>query len=139
MLSSNEVELRILATLEEAGEENITGLMNTVTLPWPSKEIKATFLEALRALIRKDFVRLSVSRTTQLRLAELSIDGSLQETDLQDNKLAFDEKRALWTDPSRKGPPFPEPFPYVITTELGKVRSRDVLVSRGYQWWAPHV
>lgn len=137
MFDLNEIEMRTLATLEEAGEENFTCLINTVALNAPISEIKRDFLDALRGLVQRNQVRLSTSRGLDRRLVDLSIEASLVEIDGQDARLEFDSVRDLWTDSTRSGPPYPSPNPYVVLTPAGLARSREILTERGYQWWSP--
>jgi hypothetical protein len=138
MITLEELELRVLAELDEAGEDYIPTLMNAVLLS--TKETSAyldLYLNALRNLVARNLIRLSNSRGADRRLADLSISDSLGEIDRQVAKLSFDETEQYWVDTSITGPPYGPRYPYVVITESGKRKSHDILTERGYQWWSP--
>jgi hypothetical protein len=139
MVELNELEVRVLAVLEEAGEENVPSLLNTVLLGSNNGKSLRVYLDALRSLVRKDFVRLSISRGADRRLADLSPEDSLDQIEDQTAKLKFDETELYWKDTSRVGPPYGPSYPYVVLTKSGKEKSREILTERGYQWWSPIV
>ena len=139
MIDVSELELRILANLEEAGEENVPALLNTILLNADEESAYLdSYLKALQNLVTKDHVRLSTSRGSDRRLADLSIANSLREIEGQRGELIFDASEKLWRDKSRVGPPYGPTYPYVVLTKVGRALSIKVQTERGYQWWAPN-
>jgi hypothetical protein len=137
MIAVDELELRILAELEEAGEGDVPTIMNVVFLPVPDPNALQYYMDALRNLINRNLVRLSTSLGADHRLADLSISDSLREIEVQAGKLKFDEVERYWVDTSITGPPYGLRYPYVVITESGKAKSHQILTERGYQWWSP--
>jgi hypothetical protein len=136
-IHQSELEQRILAVLDDAGEEDVPTLLNTVLLGAVGAGTLNSYLVALRILVTQNLIRLANSRENNGRLSELSIEESLQEIDNQAVVLKYDPAEGSWQDSSRTGPPYPPSNPNVVRTQLGKQRSREILTERGYQWWSP--
>ncbi len=123
-----ELEARILSELEEAGEENIPTLANTVFEPTGSTDESAELRDALTRLVIDEYVRVAVVRDELKRLTEMSKEVSLQIVSDLDVHLVFKSGNFHWTGG-------PRPWPEIVTTALGKRLGREILEARGYQWW----
>ena len=128
MVEQLELEFRILSELEEAGEENVPTIANTVFEPTGSPTELSQLQQALEKLIEADFVRVALSRDATLRLTDLSKNESLGVISNIRVHLVFKEASMHWTGGS-------QPWPEIVTTEIGKMRGRQILDERGYQWW----
>jgi hypothetical protein len=137
VIAVEELELRILAELEEAGQGDVATVMNVVFLPERKADQLEPYLEALRNLVDRNDVRLSTALGLDRRLKALSIEESLNEINGQKSVLTYDPVQKYWIDSSISGPPYGPYYPYVVLTDVGRQKSEDVLVKRGYQWWAP--
>jgi len=137
MSALSELEIRILSELEEAGEENVAAMLNTIIDPVGDAAELTSLQGALEKLVGADLVRMSMTRDSAGRLRELSAEGSLDAiTDLSSG-LRFSREKKHWTDTRHSGPPYGDPFPYIVNTERGKEKGFEILDSRGYQWWRP--
>lgn len=139
MITVYELELRILAELEEAGQGDVATVMNVVFLPTRTPDQLESYLEALSNLVMRDEVRLSTSLGPDRRLKVLSIEASLREIKDQRAVLIYDSEREYWIDSSITGPPYGPYYPYAVLTDIGRRKSEEALGRRGYQWWAPVV
>lgn len=128
MTNSGEIAARILSELEEAHEDDVTTLINTVmTVSGEQQELEA-FTAALLLLAQSDFVRIAYEETSkkserQPHELSLIIIKALTES------LVFDNHEGIWSWDDAK------PQPYVMTTDAGLERARRILDERGYQWW----
>lgn len=131
----NEVMQRILAELEEAGEEDPVAMLNIVSEPNGDQQQLITFQMALRQLVRSGFAAMSVDRDQSRRLADAPGSVSLTEIDALPTWLQFDPQKKYWVDSRIKGPPFRQMYPQIVLTEAGRSESVGILTQRGYQWW----
>ena len=67
MSSFSPIQRKMLANLEEAGEESLTALLNVVTTHRRSPEDAHSYQEALGDLLSRDLVELARSRDAQTR------------------------------------------------------------------------
>jgi hypothetical protein len=137
MAPLSELEMRILSELEEAGEENISAMMNTVIQPRGEASELLEMQRALMSLVQADLVRMSMDRDASGRLRDLSQSASRDVIADLTSGLRFNRERMLWTDTRHSGPPYGDPFPYIVNTESGKEKGFQILDQRGYQWWRP--
>lgn len=137
MSNLSELEMRILAELEEAGEENFTALLNTVTQPRDAPADVVEYQGALKRLAELDYVRMSTNRDARGMLADLSVEESLKRIAEISTVIEFRVSKNLWTDKRRTGPPFSEPLMHVVNTPAGRDLGGAILERRGYQWWRP--
>jgi hypothetical protein len=128
MLESQELEQRILTELEEAGEENIPTLINTILMPAGDPEEAASMGQALAALVNEDLVRVAIDRDKSRRWRKLSKSESLAIIAQIQDHLKFKSSGMHWTGGER-------PWPNIVSTAAGKTRGREILDERGYQWW----
>jgi hypothetical protein len=130
-----EIDQRILAELEEAGEESVLTLAVTVLDGKGTPDELDNFKRSLTSLARQGLVRLSVGLGRDGRLEPMSIEASISEIDGISSFLMFDANRGLWQDKRRLGPPFGPNYPYVVYANTGRDVAVNILNSRGYQWW----
>ena len=123
-----ELRERILSELEEAGEENIPTLANTVFDATGIEVERSQLKAALLSLVESGLVRVAVERDNQERLIEISKEESLGILKDIERSLVFSNDRNCWTGG-------PRPWPEIVLTDQGAVAARGVLDARGYQWW----
>lgn len=133
----SEWEMRILAVLEEAGEENVPALLNTIVDPIGVPEELTALQEALSKLVDFDYIRMSTGLDAFKRLERSSKSISLEIITEMQTRLIYDIRTRLWRDRQHHGPPYLEPFPYVVYTGSGRQKATEILSERGYQWWRP--
>lgn len=130
MISSDEMQQRILAEVEEcAAEEVLVAVLNTVideTEGFP--EEVTLFREAIQQLIDEGLILMAPKNEPGERLVEVDAAQSramLVET-LQPLFFRADDLR--WTA---------DPFvsTYAVLTDAGRLAGKKILGERGYQWW----
>jgi hypothetical protein len=131
----SELEMRILSELEEAGEESVVTLLNTVTRKRGGM-LELTQLQlALKTLVDLDLARISVERDESSRLKELSKDHSQVEIDRIPLNVRFGPLGGYWELLRRPSAKADDDFPYVVDTPEGQNKAFEILEERGYQWW----
>ena len=125
----SELELRILSELEEAGEENICSMANTIFPPDGVAAEVGQIQKAIISLISADLVRMG-ERVRNVGVQQLPKDESLVSAAMISQMMIFDTDRQLWSCPQ---PMWPE----ITDTPSGKAQARQILSERGYQWWRP--
>jgi hypothetical protein len=131
----SELAMRILSELEEAGEENVTAMLNTVVDGTGTEEQISSYQQALRELVQADLARMSIERDVSRRLVRASSLTSEEQIEGIASFLVFDHQAQRWRDRRRTGPPFIDPFPHIVCTSSGKQKGFEILDKRGYQWW----
>lgn len=124
----SELEMRILAVLEEFGVENIPTLINTVTETSGEDAERVQLQEALLDLVREDFIKVTAGRNADHLYDVLSKEDSKAVISNIADHLFFDAERRCWTGGSR-------PWPEIASTDAGREKASEVLDERGYQWW----
>ena len=135
MYSIDETAMRILATLEEAGEDDAVDLINTVNATSGAPGELKQFVMALEQLIRGGLVRMSTDKEKSGTLRPLSVDESLTALEAISSYTQYDSKASAWFDTRRTAPPYSGRFPYVLTTDVGLPIAQELLKTRGWQWW----
>lgn len=135
MSDLGEIELRILALLEELGSEDIATLMTMVHEPKGSEEEVAQFQEAARRLIEQGYVDL-LMESQPTGEVQLSTEDALAEVEALPSHLYFNVEGNHWSDDRIQGPPyFQIQLPELARTDLGLAAGARVLDERGYEWW----
>lgn len=119
--------MRILSELEEAGEENICAMANTIFRPDGAAVEIEQMQDAIIGLVSADLVSMG-KRVRNEGVQQLSKDDSLVSARMISQMMIFDADRQLW---SCSQPMWPE----IIDTPSGKAQARQILSERGYQWW----
>ena len=137
MILVAEIEQRILSELEEAGEEDIPTLINTVTdrtgKPIELEQVRG----ALENLVRAGLVRLASDRDVSRRWIKLSQASSLALLVELTSRLKFRVGDGHWMNVPIAEAPLALWQPAVVNTDEGYRRGREILEKRGYQWWRP--
>jgi hypothetical protein len=129
MISNDELQLRILAELEEAGEEILVALLNTMNDEKQGRpEEVAPFREAMEQLIDKGLVLMAPEREPGKRLVEVDAEQSHAMLSEILGLLTFRADQLHWTVD-------PFVYTYAVLTDAGRIASEKVLDERGYQWW----
>lgn len=131
MIDIEEVAARTLSELEEAGEENIPTILNTIFAPTGEAWEKDRLIEAVSGLITQGFARMAFERDESGRLVDATPEESVDILDSISKTLSFDVERSLWTDKNILS----EDYPDLVVTEAGWEKSREILEERGYRWW----
>ena len=78
---------------------------------------------------------MSIDKVKSQELHALSEVNSLLVVATLSQYLYFDRDLGSWQDMRHVGPPYGEPFPYIVSTPTGKKLALSILQQRGYQWW----
>jgi hypothetical protein len=128
MSELSEVERRILSELQEAGEENIAAMINTIIDPTGNADELRSMQEALSSLVRAGLVRMALSTDPTKKLVPLSGDESLAMSAKIGALLRFRTSDRHWTWGR-------DLKPHIVVTSAGRARADSVLEQYGYQWW----
>lgn len=129
MISNDELQLRILAELEEAGEDYLIALLNAMNDEKQGRpEEVEQFREAIAQLIDKGLVLLAPENEPGQRLVEVDAAQSRMMLSEVLDSLFFAADDLHWTaDLGARS--------YVVLTPAGRSASEKVLGERGYRWW----
>lgn len=127
-----EIERRILAVLEEAGEEDIAALINSVG-KWRGNPAEIGEVQnALASLISMGFLLLAASRVEpSLQWDARSIDESLAAVARVDASFRWDQEGNFWR--------WRDEFPriQILLSDRGKAMSRKILQQYGWRLTEP--
>ena len=130
MIEIDELGRRILSELQEAGEENIAAMINTIIDPTGNADEVNSMEEALDSLVRAGLVRVALSTDPTKKLVPLSADESLAISAKIGTLLRFRTSDSHWTwSQDLKA--------HMVVTATGRARADEVLEQYGYQWWRP--
>ena len=123
-----EIETTILAVLEEAGEENVSALLNTVQENGGSTDEVYAFAAALSSLFNVGYVEFASSRDNSSRrwlpISKEEIRVLLSQLELL-LRWSTNDRLWIWADPLR-------PRVQVLLTSSGLAAAREVLSNKGY-------
>jgi hypothetical protein len=129
MISNDELQLRILAELEEVGHEDLVALLNTMNDEKQGRpEEVAQFRQALEQSIDKGLVLMAPENEPGQRLVKVDAEQSHAMLAEIIQLLSFRATDLHWMID-------PFVYAYAVLTHAGKIASRKVLSERGYQWW----
>jgi hypothetical protein len=133
----SELEQRILSELEEAWEEEVTTIANTVFPPSGTPTEIDEMAEALASLVNADLVRISIDYDYTRKLRPLSKEQSLEVINTLASEFEFDRDGEHWAWKKFKLPlkAYQVQIPEILPTQAGLVKAREILEERGYQWW----
>lgn len=133
MKSLTEAAERILSELEEAGEQNIYAMLNTIIDPNGLSEQVNEFQEALRTLHQTGYITMGMEEFSPRIQQELPYAECSALIDDVKSWMTFDKADHLWS-PS-KGDYRTSQYPVIFVTPTGKAKAFEILDRRGYQWW----
>jgi vacuolar-type H+-ATPase subunit E/Vma4 len=128
MIALSEMQLRVLSELEEAGQENLPTIANTIDYSTVDSDLRSLLDAALVALVRADLVRIAIVSDSLESLDTRSADESIKHLAHLESHLIFSEDLGRWTGGSR-------PWPEVVATASGREKASEILSDRGYRWW----
>lgn len=135
MIGNEELAMRILVVLEEAGSERLLPLFNTILPGAGDVEAVKGFQTALRRLLESGHVELFLN-SMPLGDQSLSDDQAAKEIDALIEHYRFNDDDKIWRDARFSGPPFYQtPEPAVALTDPGRQKSEAILERRGPDWW----
>jgi hypothetical protein len=135
----SETAQRILALLEEAGEEDICLIMNTVLTQQRESNCLNEFISALKEILSLGYASMATGVDGARRLIKSDVTTSIAAATEIEQYIQFDEARLCWVDSRVKGPPYQEMFPLLVLTQMGYQKAAEILTTRGSEWWNPRV
>lgn len=129
-----EMELRILATLEEAWEDDICTILNTVYTP-PSSADLTEYCDAARSLYGHGLVRVTTYKYGPRGHASKELPENVERELLRSLESWFGglNDKGGWIYREKYSEQFE--MPQLLVTEEGHDLAVRVLDKRGYQWW----
>ncbi len=132
----NEYAQRILSELEEAGQENVFAMLNTIIEPGGAEAEVEGFKELLSLLMDRGLITLGMSAFGRRTSKELEPRESPNLNAELQRWFRFDNRRNIWT--LKDGILPSTSIPEIYLTPEGRQMSEAILVARGYQWWRPN-
>ena len=123
---------RILAVLDELGEDNVFALLNTIGSRTENKQELAAFKAAVLWLVQQSMVGLFMYKLASRARVLDSEETSNLIYGLVD-WFKFDPKENLWT--VAEGDLRTSELPSLSITDQGLEASGVLLNKRGYNWW----
>jgi hypothetical protein len=134
-----EMKLRILATLEEAGNENAISLLNTVIAPTGVTAEPERYERALVELVEEKLVYIDMTNERWPRDWRPH-DVSQKAIENLATHYVYDIATRFWRDSRIQWKPgLKVSEPEVVLTDAGRVESVRILEARGYEWWTAHL
>ncbi len=128
----DDLALRVLANLNEAGEECVCTLLNTVLRKTGKESHRDKYLSVLRSLFDRGLIEFSDRRSaTTLESIVLPREETLSRLALLSSQLQWDDESAHWTWTAD------EPRLEVLATDRGWKLSNDILEKFGWQMTEP--
>lgn len=137
MLEPDELAQRLIAELEEAGFDELHGLLNAVIAPTGSPNELETYKHALEAITRNGHGYLCFERMRPPELHRLNDDQTTEFLNRLPDWFRFERSSGYWM--LGNGDPLNDRYPVIFLTHLGVEKARKVLETRGYHWWSPRV
>ena len=133
MITSDEMQQRLLAELEEAHFDNVFSLLNTVIAPSGSEMELAIMVQATLGLVVDGKLAIGTQGFYPMNEQILPKDEAIPFAEGLANWFRFDFDARMWT--LARGDMRQERYPFVRLTKSGLAASHEILGSRGYQWW----
>lgn len=137
MLDAREAEQRILSLLDELVSDNICGMLNAIVeIPGDPGGV-APYQDALRSLLARGHVILSLERDPERDYVALSMAGSLKIIDCIPDELVAHAYGNQWGWKSRKKweKPYDVALPEIVATDAGLSEAKKIVQERGERWW----
>ena len=133
MVGLTELEQRILAVLEEAGENNSYSVLNTIIDGSGDEGELVQYVAALTSLISSGALVLGWYYYEPLSREWLSREKSLEIASGLSDLFVFDKGTQLW---SQKGGWIgAKSRPVMLASRAARKIGGDLLDERGYMWW----
>jgi hypothetical protein len=120
----SELAARILAELEEAGAENFSSTVNTITARKGEQREIANSIDALEEL-----VGLGLAILRHEGSQDLSAESSVELLSQLASDVSFDPEDRLWKSDNSL------PLVEIVATVRGRDLAFEILDERGYEWW----
>jgi hypothetical protein len=133
MSDLTEMQQRIVAELEEAWEQNVFSMLNTIIDPTGDAREVSSFQQALQGLIERDHVIMGLEGVARRSQEELGKSASLELISNLGDWFRFDTADSHWT--LSKGDFRKERIPMIYLSSAGQQKAVAILTQRGYQWW----
>ncbi len=126
MTKLDQMERKVLAVLEEAGEENVAALFNTIRQSDTAANI-GEYQTALIRLLQRAFIQLAAVREeTSRRWIPIDFSTALSQLGQVNTLLAWSTANRLWTWHSTT------PRIEILLTDSGFIAAKDVLLEDGW-------
>jgi hypothetical protein len=136
MITSSEMELRILSELEEIRFNSITSLLNTVAVSGGDGENLIAFRDACLSLLLDGYIYFTINKDRQGKFVAEELGSSIEKIKEIVGNLMFDSEGHLWIMSKKVSLELkPRSFPHLVLTNLGLEKSIEVLEERGSRWW----
>lgn len=137
MPNAIEIEQRILSLLDEFVSDNICALLNTVVTRDGDVDVIAPYQQALRNLLVKDMIIVSIDRSETTDYVALSVAAAMRIIDGIPDELLPRKHKMQWGWKSRKKSekPYDVALPEIIATDTGLTEAKRVVQERGERWW----
>ena len=140
MVYLSELAQRILAELEEAGEEDVATLLNTCMVVSGQIEQVAEISAAFAELISIKLASIAISRDPGGRLVDLPQKQALEYASTVGKYVSYSQADGHWLNVPlsvpRSGTDYFDPV-HAVSTPEGRDVAFEILDQRGYQWWRP--
>lgn len=121
-----EIERRILVTLNDAGEEYVSALINTVIECEGSHSEVTSVIDALRKFLHGSFVGCAIARDTNtLELIKLAESEAIHLLNALPEQISWSQEDSLWIWTAS------QPRLVVLLTNSGKSMSHKVVTGTG--------
>ena len=128
MRQLDELALRTLSELEEAGEENIPTILNSILEPAGASEQLLVVKQSLEDLIDAGLVSIAIERDPSRRWKPLPQDKALEITGRMASEITYRKADNHWTFVGSARP-------QLVITQDGRIEASRVLRERGTGWW----
>lgn len=136
MLTSNELEQRILSLLDEFRSDNVCAIINTVFVGERADEEIALYQEALRGLIAKKYVTVSFEKDGAPHKPVSEQDALELVSQISDELIPGAKKqRWEWKAFQQSRLPFEVVLLEVKVTDVGQIEAKSIVSGRGERWW----
>ena len=132
-MNNQEMQSRVLAELEEMRFDNVFALLNTVLNPTNDLAEVIAFSDAISVLINDGYIVIGTAANSPRDEIVFASAEGLQFAAKLNSWFRFDSDRNIWTYSG--GDLRRARIPFLLITERGLRRSREILTERGYRWW----
>jgi len=124
--SDSNIELHILSTLEEAGEENVVAVAKSWDASGKRAVEAVSLARAIGKLLQTGWIQIAEVRDhASLRWRAVAEDVAEQICDRLPTSVRWSAAEAMWVWTS------PAPIPHLLVTKAGLVETRRLLDDRG--------